>query len=126
MRRLFTALLILFSVTCAAFFLQWHLSSSAQRVLSTSQPLREALLSENQEESLRCADTFLSLWDEEKDWLYFLMQHTHLDEAEESSVNLRHSILVEDFSAALSELTNIEHTLLYLVEKDKPTPKNIF
>ncbi len=126
MRRFYVAIFLLFSVAVSSFFIESRLSASCEEVLKKAEPLRLSLLREDQAESEVLAEEFLSLWEEEKNWLYFLLQHDNLDEAEESGVNLRHAIAVEDWSAALSELTNISHTLSYLSEKDEITLKNLF
>lgn len=126
MRRFIAALSILLVAVSGTLFLQWQVGDSAKKVLDQVAPLKEALLAQDAKESARFSESFFAVWEKEKDWMYFVLQHDHIDEAEESAENLRDALSMNTFSTAITALTHIEHTLIYLSEKDQLTLKNLF
>jgi len=125
MRRFLLALLILVFLVSGALFLQSRVNASAEALLSVTERLETALLSENAPLAQEGVDEFQTKWRTKKGWMYLLLPHEAMDDLESSAEYLSHSLTLRDFSGALYALSHIRADLNSIQSRDRLTWDNI-
>lgn len=125
MKRFLIACLLLALVISGVWLMQWRVSVSAHHLLDVTKPLEDALLAEDAEVAMRSADEFHQSWHTSNGWMYLLLPHEAMDDLEYATEYLKLCLKAEDFSGALSALSDIKHDLSTMATKDSLNWKNL-